>query len=104
MSSTETIQNEMQETSDSENQDGENPQQSEEAIEIPPCTDLGNAERLVGKHGHEIRYCPETKDWYFYQGDRWIADNGLHINGVAYQVSRDILEESRNERAFFQDQ
>ena len=29
---------------------------------------------------------------------RWVADNGLHINGVAYQVSRDILEESRNER------
>ena len=41
-----------------------------------PCTDLGNAERLVEKFGHEILYCPDIKKWCVSRKGRWITDPG----------------------------
>ena len=34
-------------------------------------TELGNAERLVQKFGNDIRYCPEEKRWYAWNGKKW---------------------------------
>src|SRR5436305_2058787 len=31
-------------------------------------TDLGNARRLVARHGREIRYCPSWNSWLVWDG------------------------------------
>jgi putative DNA primase/helicase len=37
-------------------------------------TDLGNAERLVARHGRVLRYCPAWKKWLVYDGRCWRLD------------------------------
>lgn len=37
-------------------------------------TDLGNAERLVERHGAELRYCAALDAWYVWDGRRWAKD------------------------------
>src|SRR4029079_7279824 len=34
-----------------------------ETFDIPPPTDLGNAERFVGQHGQRVRYVVTWKKW-----------------------------------------
>lgn len=36
-------------------------------------TDNGNAELLVADHADRLRYCPETGQWFSWQGTRWQA-------------------------------
>lgn len=36
-----------------------------------PLTDLGNAERLVHRHGADLRFCPDTGTWYAFNGALW---------------------------------
>ncbi len=36
-----------------------------------PFTDYGNAERLVTRHGRDMRYCYERKSWYIWNGKCW---------------------------------
>src|ERR1035441_1098630 len=33
--------------------------------------DAGNADRLIARHGHELRYCPDFKRWLLWAGRRW---------------------------------
>jgi putative DNA primase/helicase len=37
-------------------------------------TDLGNALRLKGRHGEDLRYCHPGKCWFTWDGRRWIED------------------------------
>lgn len=37
-----------------------------------PLTDAGNAERLVHRHGGDLRHCVETGVWYAWAGTRWL--------------------------------
>lgn len=37
-------------------------------------TDVGNAMRLVARHGADVRYCFETGDWYTWNGRLWEID------------------------------
>lgn len=37
-------------------------------------TDLGNAQRLVARHGHDLRYCHPVKTWFVWDGRRWGRD------------------------------
>jgi putative DNA primase/helicase len=62
-----------------------------------PCTDLGNAERLIEKYGREIRYCPDTKRWYVYRIGRWVPDSGGRTHRMAFEVARCIFEEAKDE-------
>jgi putative DNA primase/helicase len=39
------------------------------------CTDYGNAERLVLRYGHELRYCYPWKTWLVWDGKRWQRDS-----------------------------
>ena len=64
---------------------------------LKSCCDLGNAERLVGKHGHEIRYCPDNKRWYVNRQGRWDADTGSTINDMAFEVVRSIFDEAKDD-------
>jgi len=38
------------------------------------CTDLGNARRLVERHGADLRYCYPWKSWLVWDGRRWAID------------------------------
>ena len=35
-------------------------------------TDLGNAQRLLMRHGHEMRYSPAENAWYVWDGQVWV--------------------------------
>lgn len=40
----------------------------------PPLTDTGNAERLVARHGHELRYSDAYGSWIAWDGKVWKPD------------------------------
>ena len=69
-------------------------------IRIPPLdedvheTDMGNAGRLVQRHGQELRYCyPQTK-WYAWDGTRWAQDDTGEVHRRAKETVRAIYREA----------
>lgn len=48
-------------------------------------TDLGNSERLVARHGDELRYCFDFGKWLAWDSVRWAIDR----NGVAIEAAKD---------------
>jgi putative DNA primase/helicase len=65
-------------------------------IERPerPCTDLGNAERLVRLFGDRIRFVPQW-GWLVWDGKRWTRDNGnQRITELAEETVRQIYREA----------
>jgi putative DNA primase/helicase len=55
-------------------------------------TDLGNARRVVARHGHELRFCHPWKSWLTWDGRRWADDTTAEIvrrvnetQGILYQ-------------------
>lgn len=59
-----------------------------------PMTDLGNAERLVYRHGDDIRYCNSQKTWFIWDGCRWKADDTAEIMRRAKHTVRKMLLEA----------
>ncbi len=57
------------------------------------CTDLGNAKRLVERHGHDIRYCHDWRDWLVYDGARWAVDRSGEIERRAKDTAGAIYLE-----------
>ncbi len=55
-------------------------------------TDAGNMERLVLRYGHGFRYCPQ-RDWYWWDGTRWVADDVGRISRAALDTVRHIPDE-----------
>lgn len=60
-------------------------------------TDLGNAERMVAQHGHNLHYCPPWKSWLVWDGTRWAPDQTLAVERRAKETVRSIYEEAANE-------
>ncbi|WP_427365893.1 phage/plasmid primase, P4 family [Candidatus Caldatribacterium saccharofermentans] len=59
-----------------------------------PCTDLGNAERLVQHFGSIICYVPEW-GWLVWDGKRWVKDTGKQrITKLAEETVRRIYTEA----------
>lgn len=56
-------------------------------------TDLGNAERLVGRHGAGMRHCAARRSWLIWDGQRWKPD----ATGEAMRLAKDVI------RAMFRD-
>lgn len=52
-----------------------------------PRTDLGNAERLVARHGHDLRYCHPWSKWLVWDGRRWSLDQ----TGAARRRARNTV-------------
>jgi P4 family phage/plasmid primase-like protien len=50
------------------------------------CTDYGNAQRLVRKHGANIRYCYEFNQWLAWNGTHWSFDQA-----VAERLAKDTV-------------
>lgn len=49
-------------------------------------TDLGNARRLVARHGHNIRFIPEWKKWLVWRDGRWEIDTDGEIMRLAKET------------------
>lgn len=62
----------------------------------PNCTDLGNARRLVARHGEDLRYCYERRQWLVYEGGRrWAWDTTGECERRAKDVVNVILGEAQ---------
>lgn len=60
-------------------------------------TDLGNAERLVAHHGHDLRYCHPWGKWLVYDRRRWAVDASGEVERRAVETVRSIYAEASNE-------
>ena len=58
-------------------------------------TDCGNAERLVDMYLNTIRFCPQTRAWFVWDGHRWQANDGLIVQ-LAKNTVRTILKERKH--------
>ena len=54
-------------------------------------TDMGNGERLVARHGDDIRYCHPWKKWLAWDGMRWSLDNTAIVSSYAKDTARKLL-------------
>jgi putative DNA primase/helicase len=58
-----------------------------------PLSDYGNAERLVERHGDDLRYCKVWGKWLVWDGSRWAEDRTDEVMRRAkYTVRASILE------------
>lgn len=56
-------------------------------------TDLGNSERLIRQHAHDLRYCVEMKTWHRWNGSRWEPDALNQVLQLAKTTVRNIYDE-----------
>ncbi len=59
-----------------------------------PCTDYGNAERLVGRYRDRIRWCPPRRKWLIWNGKRWQWDETGLVIRLAKKAVRAIYPEA----------
>ncbi len=60
-------------------------------------TDLGNAERLIHRHGINLRFCHPWKKWLTFDGKRWAIDNTAAARRWAKDTARSIYREAATE-------
>lgn len=56
-------------------------------------TDLGNAERLVARHGEALHYCHPWNRWLVWDGKRWATDATAQVTLRAKETTRAIYYE-----------
>lgn len=56
-------------------------------------TDIGNAERMLDRHGAELRYVPAWKSWLVWDGRRWARDETLEVHRRAKDSVRSMWAE-----------
>ena len=57
-------------------------------------TDLGNAERLAARHGHDLKYCKSLGKWLVWDGRRWRPDETEEVRLRTMETARAIYEEA----------
>jgi len=57
-------------------------------------TDLGNAERLVARHGADLRFCHPWARWLVWDGRRWAIDDAGEVKRRAKETVRAIYAEA----------
>lgn len=57
-------------------------------------SELGNAERLVARHGKDIRYCHEWNKWLVWAGTHWEIDLTGEVERRAKETIRAIYSEA----------
>ncbi len=57
-------------------------------------TDMGNAERLVARHGEDLRYVHPWRRWLVWDGARWKVDDNGHVRRLAKDTIRTIYAEA----------
>lgn len=61
---------------------------------IQPYTDTGNAERLVGMYGRDIRFCGEMKTWLVWDGRRWNSADTRRVKLSAKLTIREMHKQA----------
>jgi putative DNA primase/helicase len=61
----------------------------------PKYSDLGNAERLVGRYGDQLRYVPEW-GWCVWDGARWAKDETRQVMERAKEMVRGLRQDAAN--------
>jgi P4 family phage/plasmid primase-like protien len=61
----------------------------------PHHTDLGNAQRLVRDHGHDLKYVPAWDQWLVWDGRRWAKDGTGEICRRAQKTITDYEHRAR---------
>ena len=56
--------------------------------------DTGNAKRIVGKFGTNLRFNFENKQWMLWSGKQWIPDVKNQIKTMAEMVAQDMKQEA----------
>lgn len=59
-------------------------------------TDDGNSDRLVDRHGKDLKWCPEL-GWMFYDGKRWVEDKTGEVRRRAVDTVKAIGTEAAAE-------
>lgn len=67
--------------------------QAPEPEHILPLTDMGNGERLVLRHGRDIRWSKHREEWLVYDGARFRWDDLMRIQQLAKETVRAIKAE-----------
>ena len=67
---------------------------TDETRQIDFHTDLGNARRLVNRHGENIRYVPEWRKWIIWSECRWEIDNDGGIMRLAKEAVEAMYSEA----------
>lgn len=57
-------------------------------------TDVGNAQRLVRAHGHNMRWCDPLRGWQVWDGARWAQDKMYAAMRYAKDTVRTMLREA----------
>lgn len=65
-----------------------------EAAKSYNLTDMGNAQRLVDRHGQEVRFCHTWNKWLTQDGRRWIKDDTGEVMRRAKDTVRGIYGEA----------
>ena len=58
------------------------------------CTDLGNARRLVERHGEDLRFCHAWNKWLVWDGHHWAEDNTGEITRRAQETILSLYTEA----------
>jgi putative DNA primase/helicase len=75
----------------------EDPKALDGALGRLPLTDLGNAERLVARHGRDLRYCHPWGCWIVWDRRRWAIDKIAAARHRARETVRAIGREASRE-------
>ncbi|MDP9367140.1 MAG: hypothetical protein M3Q03_02510 [Chloroflexota bacterium] len=59
----------------------------------PHCTDLGNAQRLVERYGHELRFAIHLQRWLAWDGTRWQVGQHGEVERRAKAVILDLYRQ-----------
>jgi P4 family phage/plasmid primase-like protien len=60
-------------------------------------TDLGNAQRLIRRHGQDLRYIHAWGKWLVWSGTRWVTDDVGSVMRMAADTVRSIYAEAAAE-------
>ncbi len=69
-------------------------QGQDEHTEIYNQTDVGNAERLIARHGADLRFCTPRNQWIVWDGIRWQPDPGSVATSRAIETVRRMYAEA----------
>jgi putative DNA primase/helicase len=67
---------------------------SQRANTTPHNTDLGNAERLIARHGQNLRFHIESGKWVYWDGSHWVIDSTGHVERLAKETVKSLYLES----------
>ena len=54
-------------------------------------SDVGNARRLVARHGPDLHYVPAWRRWLVWDGTRWESDTAGRVERLATDVTAEIF-------------